>query len=118
MTEECINWNFTFKGTEVIKINFIDFHVTEIISEEKGLVYELYGMTVDLVEKEEEWYKKILFSNGIKQTYKYWDEGEENIRTEVFVVGRDSPYFVGYVGQHWLIKTIFYMVIQVKMDIK
>lgn len=28
-------------------MNLIDFHVTEIISEEKGLIYKLYGMTKD-----------------------------------------------------------------------
>ena len=82
-------------------MNLIDFHVTEIISEEKGLVCELYGMTKDQAENEEEdWYKKILFSDGVKQTYRYWDDGGENIDTRVFVVGRDEPYFVGFVGQH------------------
>lgn len=81
-------------------MNLIDFHVTEIISEEKGLVYELYGMTKYQAENEEDWYKEILFSDGVKQTYKYWDDGGENIDTRVFVVGRDKPYFVGFVGQH------------------
>lgn len=85
-------------------MNLIDFYVTEIISEEFGKVYELYGMTIDqaLAESDEQW-GLILFSDGIKQKYKYCDEGGEHIDEKVFVQGKlktEEKYCVGYVGQH------------------
>ena len=39
--------------------------------------------------------------DGIKQKYKYWDDGGEFVGENVFNITRgDEPYFVGYVGQH------------------
>lgn len=87
-------------------MNLIDFHVTEIISEEFGKVYELYSMTEEqaLIEsKDNEQWRKVLFSDGIKQKYKYWDDGGENIDEKVFVQGKlktEEKYCVGYIGQH------------------
>lgn len=87
-------------------MNLIDFCVTEIISEEYAKVYELYGMTINqaLAEsgKDEQW-GLILFSNGIKQKYKYHDVGGEYIDENVFVQGKlktEEKYCAGYVGQH------------------
>ena len=86
-------------------MNWVDFHVTEIISEEYDKVYKLYGMTEERLEKEKEksesfWIEHLLHE-GCKQEYKYWDDGGENTGKHVFDLTRgDKPYFVGYVGQH------------------
>ena len=86
-------------------MNLIDFHVIEIISEERDKVWKLYGMSEKELEKEKEdedsnWVKHLL-SDGLKQKYKYWDDGGEFIGENVFNLTRgDKPYFVGYVGQH------------------
>ena len=52
-------------------MNLIDFHVTEIISEEQDKVWKLYGMSEKELEKEKEdedsnWVKHLL-SDGLKQ---------------------------------------------------
>ena len=86
-------------------MNLIDFHVIEIISEERDKVWKLYGMSKKELEKEKEdedsnWVKHLL-SDGLKQKYKYWDDGGEFVGEHVFNITRgDEPYFVGYVGQH------------------
>lgn len=91
-------------------MNLIDFHVTEIISEERDKVWKLYGMSKSELEKEKndtegtlfeiEWIHHLL-SDGLKQKYKYWDDGGEFVGEEVFNLARgDKPYYVGYVGQH------------------
>lgn len=86
-------------------MNLIDFHVTEIISEERDKVWKLYGMPEKELAKEKEdsddrWIEHLL-SDGLKQKYKYWDDGGEFIGENVFNLTRgDKPYFVGYVGQH------------------
>ena len=54
-------------------------------------------------EKEDEDSKWIehLLSDGLKQKYKYWDDGGEFFGENIFNLTRgDKPYFVGYVGQH------------------
>lgn len=49
---------------------------------------------------EQGWIEHLL-SDGLKQRYKYWDDGGEFVGEEVFNLTRgDVPYFVGYVGQH------------------
>lgn len=91
-------------------MNLIDFHVIEIISEERDKVWKLYGMSETELEKEQSEAKKTLFeqgwiehllSDGLKQRYKYWDDGGEFVGENIFNLTRgDKPYFVGYVGQH------------------
>lgn len=91
-------------------MNLIDFHVTEILSEERDKVWKLYGMSETELEKEkvkakntlfEQGYIDHLLSDGLKQKYKYWDEGGEFVGENVFNLTRgDKPYFAGYVGQH------------------
>ncbi len=89
---------------EVIHINLIDFHVTEIISEERDKVWKLYGMSKSELEKEKNniddpklggrWIKHLL-SDGLKQNYKYLDDGGEFVGEEVFNLTRgDKPYYV------------------------
>ena len=86
-------------------MNLIDFHVTEIISEERDKVWKLYGMSEKELEREKEdedsnWVKHLL-SDGLKQKYKYWDDGGEFVGENVFNLTKgDKPYYVGYVGQH------------------
>lgn len=91
-------------------MNLVDFHVTEIISEERDKVWKLFGMSEKELEKEkseanntlfeQSWIEHLL-SDGLKQRYKYWDDGGEFIGEEIFNLARgDVPYFVGYVGQH------------------
>lgn len=91
-------------------MNLIDFHVTEIISEERDKVWKLYGLSESELEKEknnvgdpkfvERWINHLL-SDGLKQKFKYWDDGGKFVGEEVFDLTRgDKPYFVGYVGQH------------------
>lgn len=42
-----------------------------------------------------------LLSDGLKQRYRYWDDGGEFVGEEIFNLTRgDVPYFVGYVGRH------------------
>lgn len=89
-----------------LEINLIDFHVTEIISEEKDKIWKLYGMSEQEFEKETAnkddpiWIKHLL-SNGLKQRYEYWDAGGEFVGEDIFNLTRgDATYFVGYVRQH------------------
>lgn len=91
-------------------MNLVDFHVTEILSEERDKVWKLYGMSEKELEKEKTEARNTLFeqgwiehllSDGLKQKYKYWDDGGEFVGEEIFNLTRgDIPYFVGYVGQH------------------
>ncbi len=49
---------------------------------------------------EQGWIEHLL-SDGLKQRYKYWDDGGEFVGEEIFNLTRgDVPYFVGCVGQH------------------
>ena len=43
-------------------MNLIDFHVTEIISEEHDKVWKLYGMSESELEKEKNWSKQSIIS--------------------------------------------------------
>lgn len=92
------------------EVNLIDFHIIEIISEKKDKIWKLYGMSEKELEKEKAEAKNTLFeqgwiehllSDGLKQKYKYWDDGGEFVGENIFNLTRgDKPYFVGYVGQH------------------
>ena len=87
-------------------MNLIDFHVTEIISEERDKVWKLFEMSEKELEKEKadknkQWWIEFLLSDGLKQRFNYWDDGGEIVGEEIFNLTRgDVPYFVGYVGQH------------------
>lgn len=87
-------------------MNLVDFHVTEILSEERDKVWKLFGMSEKELEKEKaeknkQWWIEFLLSDGLKQRFKYWDDGGEFVGEEIFNLTRgDAPYFVGYVGQH------------------
>lgn len=49
---------------------------------------------------EQGWIEHLL-SDGLKQKYKYRDDGGEFVGEDIFNLTRgDVPYFVGYVGQH------------------
>lgn len=83
-------------------MNLIDFNVTKIIGEEKDIVYKLYDYSEEYVKSQEDddW-KKYLLGNGIKQTFLYYDDGGERTGTRVFNTDfGQTPYYVGYVGQH------------------
>lgn len=83
-------------------MNLIDFHVTKIRCEEKGKIYELYGKTLEEVNNEEDlFWKNHLLSNGLQQTYEYWDDGGCSVGSKVFNLDEgQKPYYVGYTGQH------------------
>lgn len=87
-------------------MNLVDFHVTEIIGEERDKIWKLFGMSEKELEKEKEdknkqWWIEFLLSDGLKQRFNYWDDGGEFVGEEIFNLTRgDVPYFVGYVGQH------------------
>jgi hypothetical protein len=83
-------------------MNLIDFHVTKIIKEEKDKIYKLLGKTDEYVNKEtDDNWKQYLLSNGLRQTYEYWDDGGVQVDHELFNLDmKQKPYYVGYVGQH------------------
>lgn len=82
-------------------MNLIDFHVTEIISEEYDKVFKLYGMTEEQTNDKDDTWKNFLLGDGVKQTYEYWDDGGKNTGTKVFSLSQGQvQYYTGYVGQH------------------
>ena len=83
-------------------MNLVDFWVKEIISETKGKMYELYEMSKEEAENEEElWWKEILFCDGLKQEIIVEDMGgtykEERI---INLTKGEKPYKVGHKGKH------------------
>lgn len=84
-------------------MNLINFHVKEIIQEIEGRIWNLLNMTEEELENEKsdtDWYD-YLISDGIKQTYKYCDDGGDNIDTKIFNITKgQKPYHIGYVGLH------------------
>ena len=80
-------------------MNVIDFHVTKILSEKYGKVYELYGMTLEKAQShpKSSW-REYLLSDGVLQEYEFWDYG--GTRTEKRVSTLAYAYYPGYVGQH------------------
>ena len=80
-------------------MNVIDFHVTKILSEKYGKVYELYGMTLEKAQSHpnSSW-REYLLSDGVLQEYEFWDCG--GTRTEKRVSTLADAYYPGYVGQH------------------
>ncbi len=90
-------------------MNLVDFHVTEIISEERDKIWKLFGMSEKELKKEKtekneqgwQGWIEFLLSDGLKQRFNYWDDCGEFVGEEIFNLTRgDTPYFVGYVGQH------------------
>ena len=83
-------------------MNLIDFWVTEIISETKGKMYELYEMSKEEAESEEElWWKEILFCDGLKQEIIVEDMGGTQKKTEFINLTKgEKPYKVGHKGKH------------------
>lgn len=62
-------------------MNVIDFHVTKILSEKYGKVYELYGMTLEKAQSHpKSLWREYLLSDGVLQEYEFWDYG--GTRTE------------------------------------
>lgn len=85
-------------------MNLIDFHVTEIISEEYGKIYKLYGCDDVYLNKAKDeninWYN-YLIQDGCKQVYKYYDDGGYNIDENIFSIEEENKrFYVGYIGQH------------------
>lgn len=79
-------------------MNLVDFYVLEILKEECGPVYELFGMTREQAEAEEQdWWREKLLSDGVKQTYKEDCYGIVSVKTKVFAVN-EQPYYAGYKG--------------------
>ena len=57
-------------------MNVIDFHVTKILSEKYGKVYELYGMTLEKAQSHpKSLWREYLLSDGVLQEYEFWDYG-------------------------------------------
>ena len=82
-------------------MNLIDFWVKEIISETKGKMYELYGMTKEEAENKEGWWKEILFCDGLKQEIIVEDMGGTHKKTKFINLTKgEKPYKVGYKGKH------------------
>ena len=82
-------------------MNLFYFWVKEIISETKGKMYELYGMTKEETENEEDWWKEILFCDGLKQELIVEDMGGTHKKTEFINLTKgEKPYKVGYKGSH------------------
>ena len=83
-------------------MNLVDFWVTEIISETKGKMYELYGMSKEEAEVEkEEWWKEILFCDGLKQEIVVEDMGGTYKETRFINLTKgEKPYKVGSKGKH------------------
>ena len=80
-------------------MNVIDFHVTKILSEKYGKVYELYGMTLEKAQSHpKSLWREYLLSDGVLQEYEFWDYG--GTRTEKRVSTLADAYYPGYVGQH------------------
>ena len=82
-------------------MNLIDFWVTEIVSETKGKMYELYEMSKEEAENEEDWWKEILFCDALKQEIIVEDMGGTYKETRFINLTRgEKPYKVGYKGSH------------------
>ena len=82
-------------------MNLVDFWVKEIISETKGKMYELYGMTKEEAENKEDLWKEILFCDALKQEIVIEDMGGTD-KEERFInlTKGEKPYKVGYKGKH------------------
>ena len=66
-------------------MNVIDFHVTKILSEKYGKVYELYGMTLEKAQSHpKSLWREYLLSDGVLQEYEFWDYG--GTRTEKLII--------------------------------
>lgn len=77
-------------------MNVIDFHVTKILSEKYGKVYELYGMTLEKAQSHpKSLWREYLLSDGVLQEYEFWDYG--GTRTEKRVSTLADAYYPGYV---------------------
>lgn len=81
-------------------MNLVDFCVTKIISEKRGLAYKLYGMTEEQAKAEEQvhaFWKGRLFRPAVKQIYEYNCYGRVSVDSKIFFEN-ESPYYVGYKG--------------------
>ena len=82
-------------------MNLVDFCVKEIISETKGKMYELYGITKEEAKNEEDWWKEILFCDGLKQELIVEDMGGTYKEKRIINLTKgEKPYKVGYKGKH------------------
>lgn len=83
-------------------MNLIDFIVRNIISEEKGFMYEFNDMTKEEAEKEnEDYWREYLLSYGLKQVIEIEDMGGKSVKTEYINLDKgQKPYKVGDKGLH------------------
>lgn len=83
-------------------MNLIDFIVRNIISEEKGFMYEFNDMTKKEVEKEnEDYWREYLLSYGLKQVIEVEDMGGKSVKTKYINLDKgQKPYKVGDKGLH------------------
>ena len=82
-------------------MNLVDFWVKEIISETKGKMYELYGITKEEAEKKEGWLKEFLFCDALEQEIVIEDMGGTYKETRLINLTKgEKPYKVGYKGKH------------------
>ena len=82
-------------------MNLIDFWVKEIISETKGKMYELYGITKEEAENKKGWWKETLFCDALKQEIIIEDMGGTYKETRFINLTKgEKPYKVGYKGKH------------------
>ena len=82
-------------------MNLVDFWVKEIISETKGKMYELYEMSKEEAENEEDWWKEILFCYGLKQELIVEDMGGTQKKTKFINLSKgEKPDKIGDKGSH------------------
>lgn len=75
-----------------------NYCVTEIIYENKDQIYRLMGMTKEEAEKKND---ERLFHNGVRQKYCFFENGSEKEDIRIFdLTEGETPYTVGYIGQH------------------
>lgn len=68
-------------------MNVIDFHVTKILSEKYGKVYELYGMTLEKAQSHpKSLWREYLLSDGVLQEYEFWDYGGTRTEKQMLII--------------------------------
>ena len=83
-----------------VKQNSMDtFYITEIVEEQTGKVYELYGLSrMEAEDKLHPAWRNYLLKDGVRQKYKYEDLEGEHIGSGIFAL--EDRRYVGYCGLH------------------